>query len=170
MNANAANASADDGDIPTPRENLELIGHDAAERTVLDAWNANRMPHAWLITGPRGIGKATFAYRVARFVLAQAGAGQGADEGPGLFGDDLPPAVPDTLALDPGHPVVDRVASGGHADLRVLSQSAVETGGPSLSGTDDQEGGSHGHVSVSVCADSSRSGSLVTAHRHPPAA
>ncbi len=112
--------SQDDPSAPPPRENLELIGHEGAERTVLDAWNAGRMPHAWLITGPRGIGKATFAYRVARFVLSQRTPGPGADDGPGLFGDALPPAVPDTLAVDPGHPVVARVASGGHADLRVL--------------------------------------------------
>lgn len=111
--------SDDDSLVPTPRKNLELLGHDGAERTILDAWNAGRMPHAWLITGPRGIGKATFAYRVARFVLAQDGQGA-ADDGPGLFGDALPPAVPDTMAIDPDHPVVARVASSGHADLRVL--------------------------------------------------
>lgn len=108
----------DAGGAPAPRANLELIGHDGAERAILDAWNAGRMPHAWLITGPRGIGKATFAYRVARFVLSREG--QGADEGPGLFGDACLPAAPTSLAVDPGHPVVDRVASGGHADLRVL--------------------------------------------------
>lgn len=105
--------------VPEPRENLELLGHETAERTVLDAWNAGRMPHAWLIAGPRGIGKATFAYRVARFVLANKGPGA-EDDGPGLFGDALPPALPESLAVDPGHPAVARVASGGHADLRVL--------------------------------------------------
>jgi len=105
---------------PPARANLDLVGHEAAERTVLDAWNAGRMPHAWLITGPRGIGKATFAYRIARFMLSRGTPGQGADDGPGLFGDALPPAAPDTLALDPEDPVVARVASGGHADLRVL--------------------------------------------------
>lgn len=113
--------SETDSLVPEPRENLELLGHEAAERTVLDAWNAGRMPHAWLITGPRGIGKATFAYRVARFALANKGPGQGAaDDGPGLFGNALPPAHPESLAVDPDHPVVARVASGGHADLRVL--------------------------------------------------
>ncbi|MGH6622308.1 MAG: DNA polymerase III subunit delta', partial [Alphaproteobacteria bacterium] len=53
-----------------PRRNLNLVGQEAAERTVLDAWNAGSMPHAWLNTGPRGVGKATFAYRIARFALA----------------------------------------------------------------------------------------------------
>ncbi len=111
---------------PPPRENTRLFGHQAAERTVLDAWNAGRMPHALLLTGPRGIGKATFAYRIARFVLAQ---GPG-DAGGGLF--DAPSAGfgHDTLALDPDHPVVQRVAAGGHADLRVLEPGMVnpETG------------------------------------------
>ena len=96
------------------------MGQEAAERTVLDAWNAGRMPHAWLITGPRGVGKATLAYRIARFVLAEGG--KGAAE-PGLFGDALPAAPPQTLAVAPDHPVVARIASGGHADLRVLERN-----------------------------------------------
>ncbi len=111
--------TAEPADAPPPRENLELLGQEAAERAVLDAWNSGRMPHAWLITGPRGIGKATLAYRIARFVLAGGGQGQGQAEA-GLFGDALPPARPDSLAIPPDHPVVARVASGGHADLRVL--------------------------------------------------
>ena len=108
----------EEADPFAPRRNLDLVGQEAAERTVLDAWNAGRMPHAWLLTGPRGIGKATLAYRIARFVLAEGG--KGAAEGPGLFGDALPPAPPQTLAVAPDHPVVARVASRGHADLRVL--------------------------------------------------
>ncbi len=69
-------------EAPPPRENLELLGQETAERTVLDAWNTGRMPHAWLITGPRGVGKATLAYRIARFVLAGGGQGEAA-EAPG---------------------------------------------------------------------------------------
>jgi len=111
---------------PPPRRNTRLLGHEAAERTVLDAWNSGRMPHAWLITGPRGIGKAGFAYRVARFVLAQ---GEGTAGG-GLFDDPSAEFGCDTLALDPEHPVTQRVAAGGHADLRVLEPGMVipETG------------------------------------------
>lgn len=86
---------------PPPRKNTRLLGHEAAERTVLDAWNAGRMPHAILIAGPRGIGKATFAYRIARFVLAQ-GAGK---SGNGLFDDPAAGFGHDTLAFDPDHPV-----------------------------------------------------------------
>jgi DNA polymerase-3 subunit delta' len=101
---------------PPPRENTRLLGHEAAERTVLDAWNAGRMPHAWLITGPRGIGKATFAYRVARFILAQGGG----DGGASLFDDPGAGFGCDTLDLGPDHPVTQRIASGGHADIRIL--------------------------------------------------
>jgi DNA polymerase-3 subunit delta' len=108
----------DDDDPYTPRRNLDLEGQEAAERAVLDAWNAGRMPHAWLITGPRGIGKATLAYRIARFVLAEGGKGAAAE--PGLFGDALPPVPPQALTVRPDHPIIARVASGGHADLRVL--------------------------------------------------
>ena len=90
---------------PEAAANPHLSGHAAAERTLLDAYNSGRLPHAWLISGPRGIGKATLAYRFARFVLSQSG--QGAD---GLH-----------LAAD--HPVFRRVASGGHADLKVVKRS-----------------------------------------------
>jgi DNA polymerase-3 subunit delta' len=56
--------------IALPRENLRLFGHAAAERILLDAYRSGRMHHAWLITGPDGIGKATLAFRIARFILA----------------------------------------------------------------------------------------------------
>lgn len=56
-----------------PRHCARLIGHDVAEQTLLAAWKSGRMPHALLITGPRGIGKATLAFRFVRHVLATAG-------------------------------------------------------------------------------------------------
>ncbi len=95
-----------------PKANPELVGQDAAERMLLEATRSGRMAHAWLLTGPRGIGKATLAYRFARFLLAGGEAPSG-----GLF-----PAPTESLFLDPGHPVFVRVASGGHADLRVLAR------------------------------------------------
>ena len=107
-------AGATDAGAPTPRANAELIGHEAAERTLFNAFGSGRLPHAWLITGPRGIGKATLAYRFARFALA-GGAGQG----PNLFGE-----TPPTLRLDPGLPVFGRAASGTHPDLKVLERTA----------------------------------------------
>ncbi|MBI1777564.1 MAG: DNA polymerase III subunit delta' [Proteobacteria bacterium] len=69
MSQTARGASA--SGPPEPRNNPDLIGHDGAEQSLLQAWRSGRMPHAWLIEGPPGIGKATLAYRFARFVLAQ---------------------------------------------------------------------------------------------------
>ena len=58
-----------EGMIP-PRVTAALFGHAGAESILLAAYKSGRMPHAWLIGGPPGIGKATLAYRLARFVLA----------------------------------------------------------------------------------------------------
>ncbi|MGQ7791598.1 DNA polymerase III subunit delta' [Faunimonas sp. B44] len=55
--------------VPLPREATGLVGHHTAERELLDAYRSARMHHGWLIAGARGIGKATLAYRFARFVL-----------------------------------------------------------------------------------------------------
>ena len=70
---------ADPTEFPEPSNNPYLIGHEAAEKDYLGAWSGGRLAHAWLICGPRGIGKATLAYRMARFALAQGGDDQGAD-------------------------------------------------------------------------------------------
>jgi DNA polymerase-3 subunit delta' len=86
---------------PDPRANPLLLGHAAAEATLLEALRANRLHHAWLITGPDGVGKATLAYRFARFLLSGRPIG-------------------DSLALDPSHPTFRRVAAGSHADLHTV--------------------------------------------------
>ena len=64
---------ARDDEMTTSRSRAQtpvLFGHAEAEQALLDAYRGGRMPHAWLIGGPPGIGKATLAYRMARFVLA----------------------------------------------------------------------------------------------------
>jgi DNA polymerase-3 subunit delta' len=102
------------GDAPHPRETATLFGQEAAEAGVLAAFNAGRMHHAWLLTGPRGVGKATLAWRIARFLLTQPPPG----DAPGLFGD-VPPA-PETLDTDPAHPVVRRMLALGEPRLLLL--------------------------------------------------
>jgi DNA polymerase-3 subunit delta' len=97
---------------PAPRDNPDLIGHEEAEMLLANAVASGRLAHGWLITGPRGIGKATLAFRFARHLLAAGGPNA---EAPGLFGTTAPAAP--GLRLDPSHPVFRRVASGGHADL-----------------------------------------------------
>ena len=52
-----------------PRRRTDLVGHIEAEQRLLRAYQSGRMHHAWLFAGPRGIGKATLAYRLARFIL-----------------------------------------------------------------------------------------------------
>ena len=100
-----------------PRAATDLIGQDGAERQFLDAWNAGRLAHSWLIAGPRGIGKATFAYRIARFVLAGGG------DGGGLFGGG-----PESLAIPATHAVFRRIAAKGHPDLRVIERGLAGDG------------------------------------------
>jgi DNA polymerase-3 subunit delta' len=104
------------GDAPgrSPRANPVFRGHEQAERVLYDAAHSPRMAHAWLIAGPRGIGKATLAYRFARHLLAGAPEAEA-----GLFGDA--PAA--DLSLDQNHPVFRRVASGGHSDMFTVERS-----------------------------------------------
>lgn len=56
--------------LPLPREQTVLVGHDDAAARLHEAYRTGRMHHAWLVTGPKGIGKATLAFRFARFALS----------------------------------------------------------------------------------------------------
>jgi len=113
-------------DLASPRSNPHLLGQTAAEATLLRAWQSGRMPHAWLLAGPRGVGKATLAYRFARFVFAEGAAAAANQDQGGLFGGPAAAAPPpDSMALDPSHPIFRRVASGGHPDLFVLERGLM---------------------------------------------
>ena len=101
---------------PHPRETPTLIGQEAAQTAFLEAFNSGRLHHAWLITGPRGVGKATLAWRIARFLLAAPPA----DAGDGLFGEALPAAAPQTLEIDPDHPVSRRIEAMSEPGLFLL--------------------------------------------------
>ena len=112
-----------------PRENPHLTGHEDAERQFLDAWTAGRLHHGWLISGPKGIGKATLAYRFARFLLANGQPAAQEDTGPALFGDEeIPATTPDSLDIDPDSPVFHRIAANGHADLQVIERGLSDDG------------------------------------------
>jgi DNA polymerase-3 subunit delta' len=106
-----------DGDQPkTPRETMVLFGHADAEAVLLEAYRSGRIPHAWLIQGQPGIGKATLAYRMARFVLAHP--------------DPRLPAVQraQSLGVDREHPAARRVAAQAHGDLLVLQRTLNDKG------------------------------------------
>lgn len=100
-----------------PRTTTALFGHAEAERTLLDAYKSGRVAHAWLIGGPPGIGKATLAYRFARFVLAH----------PDPQAADVQRAG--TLAVDADHPVTHRIAAQAQGDLLVLERIINEQTG-----------------------------------------
>jgi DNA polymerase-3 subunit delta' len=87
---------------PHPRHTVQVFGQEAAEQTVLSALNEGRRHHAWLLTGPKGVGKASFAWRLARYLRTEP------DDGPGLFGE---PSAATTLDTDPEHPVARRIAA-----------------------------------------------------------
>jgi DNA polymerase-3 subunit delta' len=89
-----------------PRANPDLVGQAGAEAALRDAARGGRLAHAWLISGPAGIGKATLAYRFARWLLAGASG--------------------ESLALDPAHPTFRRVAAGTHADLLTVERGFDE--------------------------------------------
>lgn len=94
---------------PHPRETVQLFGQEAAEAEFLGAHDRGRRHHAWLLTGPRGVGKATLAWRIARFLLAAPEVATA-----GLFGAPSPPA---TLDVPPDHPVARRLHAGSEPRL-----------------------------------------------------
>lgn len=102
---------------PHPRETAALLGQQAAEDAFLTAYNAGRLHHGWLITGPSGVGKATLAWRIARFLLATPPA----EEGGGLFGDT--PAQPASLDIPPDHPVSHRMEALSEPGLCLIRRS-----------------------------------------------
>src|SRR5436190_4506017 len=101
-------------DAPAPRANPDCLGHESAERELRRLVEAGRLPHAILLSGPRGIGKATLAFRLARFLLS----------GPeGLAADMFGETEKGGLAIDAESGVFRRVASGGHADLLTVERA-----------------------------------------------
>ncbi|MCL5778994.1 DNA polymerase III subunit delta' [Limibaculum sp. FT325] len=113
---------------PHPRESPRLVGQAPAERSFLEAWRAGRLHHAWLLRGPRGVGKATLAYRIARALIAAP-----ADEpAGGLFGDATAggAAVPETLDIPDGCPVMTRIRAGAEPRLAVLRRGLNDRGRP----------------------------------------
>jgi len=96
---------------PHPRETVALYGQDTAAQGFLEAFNSRRLHSGWLLTGPRGVGKATLAWKIATFLLAQE------PEGDNLFGAP-PPAT--SLNIGADHPDAHLVQSGAHPRLFVV--------------------------------------------------
>ena len=101
-----------DGLAP-PHKQTAFFGHEQAETAFLSAWQSEKMHHAWLLTGPRGIGKATFAFRAARFLFKE---GEGAYDG--LMGS----MAPSSMDVDPQSSVARLVDNLAHPNLLVINR------------------------------------------------
>ncbi len=99
---------------PHPRDTLRLFGQERPEAGFLAAFATGRLHHGWMLTGPRGVGKATLAWRIARFLLATPEAGDG------LFGAPPPPA---SLDIPADHPVARRMHALSDSRLFLLRRS-----------------------------------------------
>ena len=102
-----------------PVLNDTLLGHERAEGEFLSAYSGGRMHHAWLITGPKGVGKASLAYKIAKFLLSQTLE----DEGPSLFGDALETTTPESLNTDPDSDTIQRIKSMAHGGLLTVTRT-----------------------------------------------
>lgn len=91
-----------------------IAGQDRAVEAFASAWKTRRLHHAWLLAGPKGVGKATLAKAAATRVLAEA-AGPTVDA-PGL-------------ETPPDHPIARLLAAGSHPDFRLLERLERPTGG-----------------------------------------
>ena len=109
-------AESEAAEAPHPRMTAVLAGHALAEAALLAAYRGGRVPHGFLLVGAKGIGKATLAYRLARFVLAH----------PDPAAAKVQAAT--SLAVDPADPVARRIAAQAHSDLLVLERTANEKG------------------------------------------
>jgi DNA polymerase-3 subunit delta' len=100
---------------PHPRETLALVGHGTQEQDFLEALRSGRMHHAWLLGGPEGIGKASFAYRAARFMLAAGDPARRAADAA-------------SLAMAEEDPASRRIMAQSHPDLHVLRRTQKPDG------------------------------------------
>ncbi len=99
--------------LGNPRAATQCLGHEIIEHQLLGLYNAGRMPHGLIFSGIKGIGKATMAYRLAKFLFKN---GLPADPNAvDMFGDV--PVQPTSLDVDPSDPNAQRVISGGHPDF-----------------------------------------------------
>lgn len=110
--------------LAEPRQALQCLGHERTERLLLDLAQGARMPHALVFAGPRGIGKATMAFRFARWMLH------------GDAGGFLPP---EDLSVGKDEQVFRLVASGGHPDLLTVQRPIDDKTGVRKNAVDVEE-------------------------------
>lgn len=95
-----------------PQCNTFLLGHSEAEQLFLRCWQNKSLHNSWLITGIQGIGKATFAYRLARFVL---------------HADETKPEQYNSLEVSPSSQAYKLIAGNAHPDFKILQRDYTDT-------------------------------------------
>ncbi len=97
---------------PLPQNNPFLMGHEEAEKLFLNAWKNNALHHSWLISGTKGIGKATLACRMARFLLSA---------------DENRREAYSSINVTENNPVWRLVAGASHPDLKIIERDFIES-------------------------------------------
>ncbi|MEM9469912.1 MAG: DNA polymerase III subunit delta' [Pseudomonadota bacterium] len=106
--------------LKLPRQSSLCLGFEQQEEYLLNLFNGDKLPHALIFSGPKGIGKSTFAFRLTRFLLKNK---KNEDEGNGLFGEELPNKPVKSLDVSSDDPVFSKVGSGGHPDLLTIERA-----------------------------------------------
>ena len=109
-------------EIPLPRENLNFKSNINYEKTFIDSYHSNSFHHAWLISGPKGIGKSTLAYRFARFILSQ----KNDQNNHKLFPDNN--SNKESLDLTPDNLIYKKIVSNSHSDLMIIEPLKDQSG------------------------------------------
>lgn len=91
-----------------PKDNSYLVGHEKEEAMLFEAWKNNSLHNSWIISGVEGIGKATLAYKFARFLLS-----------------NNHNAV--NLDVSPSNPVFHLISNNAHPDLKVIERDYIDT-------------------------------------------
>ncbi len=92
-----------------PRDTAQLVGHRSAIADFTAAARAHRLHHGWLITGPRGTGKATLAWSIAKWLLS---------------GSDT-----DDLSSPPDAPIIRRIRALSEPRLQLIRRPVDEKSG-----------------------------------------
>lgn len=95
-----------------PRCNPYLLGHEVDEQFLLESWKNNSLHNSWLISGVEGIGKATFAYKFARFLLAANAQDKSSY---------------DSFDLDSNHQIFKLVSNNSHPDMKIIERDYTDT-------------------------------------------
>ncbi len=95
-----------------PRDNHYLLGHEDAEKFLLEAWKNNSLHNSWLFSGIEGIGKSTLAYKFARFLLSA---------------DYLRRTEYASLDVAPDNPVCRLISNNAHPDLKIIERDYTDT-------------------------------------------